>query len=262
MKKPNLFTSAWLAIINGNTAEIRQTQQRVNRYLHYDPTMPDAIVAWTLLELLHGRADKANERVSPLVKEFPDNPFYLMASTEIVFQKESLSNDEAINLLRTIEQLAEGWDEADVCGKIGCMAALRGFWSYAIPLFVRAMQVQEQKKPAAEEDLILLWKRNEASLNKLVQCLPTMDLKGLKPYDFDSVPLDTVARAFCILFTADLAGIHEAWPACIRIASYHHDLQQAWNTKQIPNFLATHCPDWMIYQPAGSPVRTTPFNLN
>lgn len=91
---------------------------------------------------------------------------------------------------------------------------------------------------------------------------PAMDRRGLKPYDLDDLPLSTVARAFYILFTANLAGIDEAWPPCIRIADYRHEIEAAWTKKEIPSFLATHCSNWFIYQAAGSDVQTTPFHAN
>lgn len=116
-------------------------------------------------------------------------------------------NSAAINLLRDIERLSS--NSPDVLAKLGCMATLRGFWSYGIPLFVDALRGREDKKEEAEEDLILLWKRNASSLNQLFESLPSMDQRGLRPYDFDDLPIETVARAFYVLFTANFAGIDE-----------------------------------------------------
>ena len=100
----------------------------MNQTLQLDPKQPAAVLAFTLLELMHGHADKANSIVAPLVKEAPGNPFYQMAATEIFFQKQGhrLSNDAAIDRLRKIEALVEGWDEVRVFSQLGCMATLRG----------------------------------------------------------------------------------------------------------------------------------------
>ena len=228
--------------------------------LRLNPTDPEGVLSWTLLQLLDGRSDNANKRVAPLVKDCPANPYYSMAATEIIFQRDHLSDEHAINLLRDIVRPAN--DSPDVLAKLSCMAALRGFWSLSIPLFVDALRGREKNKNGAEEDLILLWKRNTSSLNQLLESLPSMDQRGLRPYDFDDLPIETVARAFYVLFTANLAGIDETWPPCVRIALYSHDLQDAWNQKEIPAFLASHCSDWLIYQAAGSNVLTTPFDLN
>lgn len=257
---PNSYAKTWLAIMNGDPGEIEDAEQLVTLRLRLDPTDPEGVLSWTLLELLYGRSKTANSRIAPLVKDFPANPYYSMAATEIIFQRDHLSDEQAINLLRDIVRLAN--DSPDVLAKLGCMAALRGFWSFSIPPFVDALRGREKNKDGAEEDLILLWKRNASSLNQLLESLPSMDQRGLRPYDFDDLPIETVARAFYVLFTANLAGIDEAWPPCMRIASHSHELQDAWNKKKIPAFLATHCSNWLIYQAAGSNVLTTPFDLN
>ena len=269
-KAPNLFSSIWTATVAKNVAAFHPISLQVNQTLQLDPKQPAAVLAFTLLELMHGHADKADSIVAPLVEEAPGNPFYQMAATEIVFQKQGhrLSNDAAIDRLRKIEALVEGWDEVTVFSQLGCMATMRGFWSYGIPLFVRALRAREEARAGEQEDLTILWKRNKPYLDKLLNDLTSMDRKEAESYradelfNFDSVPIDTLARAFCILFVAEFAGIREAWPPCLLLASHHQELNRAWNEQRIPDFLIQHCSDWMIYQPKGSPVRNTPFDRN
>jgi hypothetical protein len=262
MHKPNLFCAALTSIVTHDLSALQAARNSVNRTLEHDPIQPAAIVAFTLLELFDGQADKANKLVAPLVKNFPRNPFYQMAATEIVFHKQNLPNNVAIDMLRKVEGLVTGWDELTVLLQLACIATLRGLWSYGIPLFVRALRAREQANGANEEDLIILWKRNEASLSKLFDNLPSMDREGAQLYNFDSVPIDTLARTFCILFTADFAGVREAWPPCLLLASYHQELNRAWTSQKIPDFLIQHCSDWMMYEASGSSVRTTPFDRN
>src|SRR6202140_5552646 len=205
---PNLFSSIWTATVAKNVAAFHSISLQVNQTLQLDPKQPAAVLAFTLLELMHGHADKANSIVAPLVKEAPGNPFYQMAATEIVFQKQGhrLSNDAAIDRLRKIEALVEGWNEGTVFSQLGCMATMRGFWSYGIPLFVRALRAREEARAGEQEDLTILWKRNKPSLDKLLNALTSMDRKEAESYradelfNFASVPIDTLARAFCILF--------------------------------------------------------------
>lgn len=246
--------------MNGDALELLQAQQLINARLAIDPIDPEAVLCQAMQKLLFGEADDVDKTIAPLVKDFPTNPYYLMAATEVVFQKESLSDDKVIQLLRNIEHLAD--NSPDVLAKLGCMAGLRGFWSFSVPLFIKALRTREENNDGAKEDLILLWKRNDSSLNQLLESLPSMDQHGLQPYDFDNLPLETVARTFYVLFVANLAGIDEAWPLCMRIASYRHEIQDAWNKKEIPAFLASLCSNWLIYQAAGSNIRTTPFDLN
>ena len=100
MDKPNLFCAALTSIVTHDLSALQAARDRVNRTLEHDPIQPAAIVAFTLLELFDGQADKANKLVAPLVKNFPRNPFYQMAATEIVFHKQNLPNDAAIDMLR------------------------------------------------------------------------------------------------------------------------------------------------------------------
>jgi hypothetical protein len=269
-KAQTFFSSIWTATVAKDVSALHPISLQVNQTLKLDPKQPAAVLGFTLLELMHGHADKANSIVAPLVKAAPDNPFYQMAATEIVFQKQGhcLSNDAAIDRLRKIEPLVEGWDEVTVLSQLGCMATLRGFWSYGIPLFVRALRAREQAKAGEQEDLTILWKRNKPSLDKLLEDVTSMDRKEAEGYraddlfNFDSVPIDTLARAFCILFVAEFAGIREAWPPCLLLASHHQELNRAWNEQKIPDFLIQHCSDWIVYQPKGSAVRNTPFDRN
>ncbi len=55
---------------------------------HSEHHLPDNSAPTRRASLTHSRyrLDNANKRVAQLVKDFPANPYYLMAATEIIFQ--------------------------------------------------------------------------------------------------------------------------------------------------------------------------------
>jgi len=81
------------------------------------------------------------------------------------------------------------------------------------------MRARERVNITGSEDLILLWKKNEASLDVYLHSLAGLEGRGLDGDSLDDVPLEMLVRTVCILLLATTeAGISEAWPVAVRLA--------------------------------------------
>jgi hypothetical protein len=153
-------------------------------------------------------------------------------------------------------------DSADMFAKIGFAAAMRGFWSYGMRFFIKAMRAKERPNITGSEDLILLWKRNEASLDLYMRSLVEPDGRGFNGDSLDDVPLEMLVRTVCILLLATTeAGISEAWPVAVRLACNHREISEAWNKKNLVPLLSRFCFEWMGIETRGG-TKIGPWSTN
>lgn len=109
------------------------------------------------------------------------------------------------------------------------------------------MKAKETVKTTGSEDLILLWKKNEASLDDYLRSLVRLDGRGLEDGEsLDDVPLEVLVRTVCILLVATTeAGILEAWPVAVRVGCNHRELSEAWSKQNVAPLLSRFCSQWI-----------------
>ena len=119
--------------------------------------------------------------------------------------------------------------------------------------FIKAMKAREWVNTTGSQDLILLWKRNEVSLDLYLRSLVGLDGRGLDGDSLDDVPLETLVRTVCILLLATTeAGISEAWPVAVRLACNHRELSEAWRKENLVPLFSKFCFNWMGFETTGS----------
>lgn len=114
------------------------------------------------------------------------------------------------------------------------------------------MRAKEKVNITGSEDLILLWKKNEASLDVYLHGLAGLDGRGLDGDSLDDVPLELLVRTVCILLLATTeAGISEAWPVAVRLACNHRELSEAWTKQNFVPLFSRFCFNWMRFETTG-----------
>ena len=243
----NLYTRIHRLLVTERYAE---AEQMLNEHLSSDPSSREAILSWTELKLVQEQTDTAIERLGPLTIDFPTDPYFMLAAAEIIMQETYVTPRGVTDLLDGVAACAG--DSADVLAKIGFAAAMRGFWSYGMRFFIEAMRARERVKATSSQDLILLWRRNEASLDVYLQSLVGLDGRGLDGDSLDDMPLEMLVRTVCILLLATTeAGIPEAWPVAVRLACNHPELSEAWRKENLVPLFSRFCVNWMGFETTG-----------
>lgn len=239
--RDNLYTRIYRLLV---TEQYAEAEQMLDEHLSRDPASREAILSWTELKLVQGQTDTAIERLGPLTISFPTDPYYMLAAAEIVLQEICVTPTPVTDLLDGVAACAG--DSADVFAKIGFAAAMRGCWSYGMRFFIKAMRARERPKLTDSQDLILLWKRNEASLDVYLRSLVELDGRGWGGDSLDDLPLEMLVRTVCVLLLATTeAGISEAWPVAVRVACNHRELSEAWNKQNLVPLFSRFCLNWM-----------------
>ena len=255
--RDNLYTRIYRLLVKEQYAEAEHV---LDEHLSRDPASREAILSWTELKLLQGHTDTAIARLGPLTIAFPTDPYYMLAAAEVVLNETYVTPTGVTDLLDGVAACAG--DSADVLAKIGFAAAMRGFWSYGMRFFIEAMRARERLKITDSQDLILLWKRNEVSLDVYLRSLVGLDGRGLDGDSLDDVPLEMLVRTVCILLLATTeSGISEAWPVAVRIVCNHRELSEAWNKGNLVSFFSRFCLNWMGIETTGG-GRIGPWSTN
>lgn len=251
----NLFTRVNRLLSSGDFAEAEQLLAGPLSVV----SSREAILSWTRLKLVQGESVTAVKRVWPLMEAFPTNPYYLLAAAEIMLEESSSTPQGFAGLFDWVRECAGG--SADVLAKIGFAATMRGYWSYGMRYFLEALKVKEELKTTGTQDLILLWKRNRASLHSHLHDLECLDGRwGGDTYD--DLPLEVIVRSVCILVTAKLeGGIPEAWPVAVRLACKHREISEAWNTASLVPLFSRFCSNWIGIETTGG-TRSGPWSSN
>ena len=243
----NLYTRIHRLLV---TEQYADAEQVLDEHLLRDPSSREAILSWTELKLVQGQTDSIIRKLGPLTIDFPTDPYYMLAAAEVVLQEAYVTPTAVTELLDGVAACAG--DSADVFAKIGFAAAMRGRWSYGMRFFIKAMRATERLNITGSQDLILLWKSNEASLDIYLRSLAGLDGRGLDGDSLDDVPLEMLVRTVCILLLATTeAGISEAWPVAVRLACNHRELSEAWSKKNLVPLFSRFCFDWMGIETTG-----------
>lgn len=226
------------------TEQYSEAEQVLDEHLTRDPSSREAVLSWTELKLAQGQTDTAIKKLVPLTIDFPTDPYYMLAAAEVVLNEPYVTPTCVTELLDGVA--AYGGDSCDVFAKIGFAAAMRGFWSYGMRLFIKAMRARERLNITGSQDLILLWRKNEASLDLYLRSLQGLDGRGLDGDSLDDVSLEMLVRTVCILLLATTeARISEAWPVAVRLACNHRELSEAWKKKNLVPLFGRFCFNWM-----------------
>ena len=226
------------------TEQYAEAEQVLDEHLSCDPSSREAILSWTELKLVQGQTDAAIRRLGPLTIAFPTDPYYMLAAAEVVLQEAYFTQTGVTDLLDGIAACAG--DSSDVSAKIGFAATMRGCWSYGMRFFIKAMRARERVKSTGSQDLILLGKRNEASLDVYLRSLAAQDGRGLNGDSLDDVPLEVLVRTVCVLLLATTeAGISEAWPVAVRLACNHPEISAAWKKENLVPLFTRFCFNWI-----------------
>src|ERR1044072_928150 len=237
----NLYTKVYRLLVAERYAEAERV---LDQHLAIDRFSREAILSWTELKLVQGQTDAVLERLGPLTIRFPTDPYYLLAAAEVVMQESYVTPTAVTDLLDGVAACGE--HSADVLAKIGFAAAMRGCWSYGMRFFIEAMRAKERERTSASQDLILLWKRNEASLDVYLRSLVALDGRGLDGGSLDDMPLAKIGRTSCILILANSESrISEAWPVAVRLAGNHRELSEAWNNENLLPLVSRFCFNWI-----------------
>jgi hypothetical protein len=243
----NLYTRIHRLLVTERYAEAEQV---LDEYLSCDPSSREAILSWTELKLVQEQPNTAIKRLTPLTIDFPTDPYYMLAAAEIIMQEAYVTPRGVTDLLDGVAACAG--NSSDVFAKIGFAAAMRGFWSYGMRFFIKAMRVSEKVNLTGSQDLILFWKSNEASLDVYLRSLVGLDGRGLDGDSLDDVPLEMLVRTVCLLLLATTeAGISEAWPVAVRVACNHRELSEAWTKKNLVPLFSRFCLNWMGFEIKG-----------
>lgn len=237
-----------------------EAERLLDEHLSRDPAAGEAILSWTELKLLQGQTNTAIRRLGPLTIAFPTDPYYMLAAAEVVLNEAHVTPAEVTELLNGVA--ACSGDSSDMLAKIGFAAVMRGFWSYGMRFFIKAMKARDRGAPTASKDLILLWKENEASLEVYLRSLVKLDGRGLDGDSLDDLPLEVLVRTICILFLAarDLR-ISEAWPIAVRLASARRELSEAWGEEDLGPLFGRFCLNWVGIELIGG-AKMGPWTAN
>jgi hypothetical protein len=253
----NLYTGIHRLLL---TEQYAEAERVLDEHLSSEPSSGEAVLSWTELKLVQGQPQTAIKRLRLLTNDFPRNPYYLLATAEIIMQEAYVTPRGVTDLLDGVAECAG--DSADVLAKIGFAAVVRGFWSYGMPYFIKAMKAREKLRVRSSQDLILLWKKNEPSLDAYLRSLTGLDGRGLNGDSLDDVPLEMLVRTVCILLLATTeSGISEAWPVAVRVACNHRELSEAWSKENLLPLFSKFCFNWMGMETTGG-GRVGPWSAN
>ncbi len=241
----NLYTRIVELILDKQCSEAEQVLQE---QLLSDPLSGEAILCWTELKLFQGDLRAVIERVLPLNAASPRNPYYMLATTLFVIagsDVESLDYPWAYDgCPGELEYWADG--SSDAFAKLAFASIIRGMWPSGMYYFIEAIKAKE-KDSIGPADLILLWKKNELSLELYLDTVRELEGRRLYQRSFNDVSLKMIVQTICILLIAyeDL-GICEAWPVALRLANGRQQIAEAWDN--LTPLFRTFCGDWLQTQ--------------
>jgi tetratricopeptide (TPR) repeat protein len=222
----------------------------LEQHLANEPLSNKGLLAWTRVQCARQNTDLAIERLTSPIKQFPTNPYFKLACLEIRLADKTIAHSQLITLYKNIELCAgEGPTEllADISAKIALSAALQGLWSTSILCFLKAIRLyaaNDQFNPP--ENLILLYKRNEPSVQQFVSEIGFIE-QHHGPAHIATIPLETIGRLLCILVTANELQIPEAGPVINHLTTWHPDLQQS-NYSDLVTIAIKYSPGWIGLQ--------------
>ncbi len=253
-KKPPVqssdFNSRFTYSVFVQSLLLSQQYERAERLLTNTSLHPeDSLLHWIHLNCLMKHADRAVERLVPLLKAEPENPYFRLGALETLYHTNVLPKEELLIRYDRIHQLAASVSRPhDVLAKIGCSAVMKGLWSIGIPYFVESMDFIAT---SSQKPVLLLSPQNKLSVDKFLKNLHVID--GLviddsldRTLKLATLPEQLISRLVCILLTAAEMEIPEATFVLAKLATRHSELAlYGKSSRSMVGFAIRHAPGWI-----------------
>jgi hypothetical protein len=139
----NLFTRVFELLVNRQYAE---AEQMLDVELSFDSLSGESILSWTELKLCQGEPLAVMERVSPLARDNPTNPYYFLGQVLLVMYDWDLYNiHDQMCYDDFMELVAEcGAGSSDVFAKMALASIRRRMWKPGMFYFIEAIKAKER----------------------------------------------------------------------------------------------------------------------
>lgn len=239
-----LYTRIVELILRKQCAE---AERLLDQELLTNPNSGEAILGWTELKLYQGDLNAVIDRVLPLYRTSPDlchalaNTLFLVEGSDVESLDYPWAQDGSSGEL---DYWANG--SSDAFAKLAFASIIRGMWPSGMYYFIEAIKAKEDES-RGPADLILLWEKNELSLEIYLDSVHALQGRRLYQQSFDDVGLKTIVQTLFILLLAyeDL-GICEAWPVAVRLANGRQQIASTWDN--LTPLFRTFCGDWLHTQ--------------
>lgn len=235
-------------IVTMTDGKLDQAGAKIEQVLQADPENSEALLCWCELLCARGRTDEGIVKARALLKKQPNNPYFLLAHTQLLMHKAGLgevelSVSQVEQMLRTAYDAANSYDEL---AKVGLVCCRNGFWS----LGTRAFMDASISKPLPNDFQLMI-----PDLAGVEECLEECKQMDMAP-NLKQVPIGIAVRTYFLLLQANDAGIPEAWLAAIALAREHQAFTNIIDQPAImPNLFDRYCKDrW--FSPEGAPSET------
>ena len=246
----NLYIRIWELL---KLEQYEKAEQILDEHLFLEPFCGEAILSWSELKICQGELRQETERVLPLMRVFPENPYYNLAAALFIMETSQGNAQDFEDFEIYLNAIADSVDElpelrADVLAKIAFVATVRGMWSFGMFYFLEAIKAaQEEINLLEPTTLTLLSETNEASLEIYLKSLEPMDGRPVFGYSFEDVSVELLVQTICILLIAyQDAGIPEAWPIPALLALRHQETKEGWSN--LAPLFSRFCCNWLSIQ--------------
>jgi len=245
-ERHNLYIRIWELL---KLVKYEEAEQILDEHLLLEPFAGEAILSWTELKICQGEFKQASDRVLPLMRVFPQDPYYNLAAALFIMDTSQGSAQDFEDFEISLHAIADSLDElpelcADVLAKVAFIATVRGMWSFGMFYFLEAIKAAEEELNLLEPTtLTLLSETNEASLDLYLKSLEPLDGRRVFGYSFEDVSLELLVQTICIFLIAyQDAGIPEAWPLPALLALRHPETKEGWSN--LAPLFSRFCFNW------------------
>lgn len=162
-----LYTRIWQLL---RLDKYTEAERILFEHLFLEPFSGEAILSWTELKICQGELKEATDRVLPLMRVFPEDPYYNLAAALFILETSQGSEQDFEDFEIWLHDIADSVDElpefrADVLAKIAFVATVRGMWSFGMFYFLEAIKAAQEELNLLEPTMLtLLSETNDASL--------------------------------------------------------------------------------------------------
>ena len=246
----NLYIRIWELL---KLEKYTEAEQILDDHLFLEAFSGEGILAWTELQVCQGKLEEATQKLLPLVRVFPEDPYYNLAVALFLVDISQGSPQDFEQFEISLHGIADSVDDlpemaADVLAKVSFVATVRGMWSLGMFYFLEAMKAAEEELNLVDfSEVALLSETNDASLELYLKSLQPFDGRRLFGYSFEDVSLELVVQTICILLIGyqDL-GIPEAGPIAASLALRHRVTKEEWCN--LTPLYSKFCPTWISQQ--------------
>ncbi len=229
-----------------------EAEQLLDEALLSNPDSGEAILCWTELKLYQGDDRAVIDRVLPLNAASPRNPYYMLATTLFEIAGSDVESLDYVwaydGCPGELENWANEWaaGPSDPFAKLAFASIIRGMWPSGMYYFIEAIKAKENDS-SGPADLMLLWEKNELSLELYLDSVQELQGRRLFQRSFNDVSLKMIVQTLFILLLAyeDL-GICEARTVALWLANGRQQIAEVWGN--LTPLFRTFCGDWVHTQ--------------